>query len=73
MNENEKAIEYFKDHKENFLADINIDGHIYHGLAIKALERQIPKKPNGIGFCNCGSANLNGNYCSKCGQKVDWN
>lgn len=45
-----------------------------NGMAIKALEKQVPKKPNGI---HCGSCNyvlvlLHDLYCPRCGQKIDW-
>ena len=43
-------------------------------IAIKALEKQMPKKPIAHQCTTCGSAVLpfEGNYCSKCGQKLDW-
>ena len=52
-------------------------------VAISALEKQIPKKPitykgtNGAD-CSCCGARVRGikepwgNWCSKCGQKLDW-
>lgn len=49
-------------------------------LAIKALEKQIAKKPilqkDAIGLMHekcpsCGSFRI-GYYCMKCGQKLDW-
>lgn len=69
------------------------DGLVMVGLearqeAIKALEKQIPKKPNNIksildfsgnyyssrGDCPCCGEGLNRFfiYCDKCGQKLDW-
>jgi len=48
MNNTERAIEYFKDHKENWLAAINLDAHIYHRLAIEALE--LNKKIKAAGY-----------------------
>ena len=44
------------------------------GMAINALEKQIQKKPIAHQCTTCGSAALpfEGNYCSKCGQKLDW-
>lgn len=43
-------------------------------VACNALEKQVPKKPNGI---HCGSCNyvlvlLHDLYCPRCGQKIDW-
>lgn len=46
-------------------------------MAIKALEKQIPKKP--IDLANstyskcptCGNFHFD-NYCANCGQKIDW-
>ena len=50
------------------------------GLAIKALEKQIPKKPDftedkEFALCPCcnGKGLLNKQkYCDNCGQKIDW-
>lgn len=49
-------------------------------LAIKALEKQIPKKPDFTEdkeFALCPCCNGNGltdkqKYCDNCGQKLDW-
>lgn len=47
-------------------------------LAVKALEKQVGKKPklNGLSEANCpnlcGNYFYEVNYCSKCGQKLDW-
>lgn len=50
-------------------------------LALNALEKQIPKKPNSIYLDNkliCGECIICGNriakvkYCPSCGQAVDW-
>lgn len=51
-------------------------------LACKAMEKQIPKKPEGrkkfegvwIGICPiCGmGTNLEENFCFRCGQALDW-
>ena len=43
-------------------------------MAIKALEKQIPKKPFAHRCNTCGSAVLpfEGSCCSNCGQKLDW-
>lgn len=85
----QEAIRRIKDHneihsrKEKFFAV-----HITEALkmAIKALEKQIPKKPIEDGYydepcvCpNCGSNVINEadndyqfNYCYHCGQALDW-
>lgn len=55
------------------------------GIAIEALEKQIPKKPlTGIDFarneyricCECSAIVKDGewraNYCPDCGQAIDW-
>ena len=54
------------------------------GIAIQALEKQIPKKPHknfekfsGV-WCSCGKYLGKGyfvdkpSYCTDCGQKLDW-
>lgn len=52
-------------------------------VAISALEKQIPKKPKILkvhyisnykyGECQCGEHIMDDdNYCSNCGQKIDW-
>jgi hypothetical protein len=50
-------------------------------IGIKALEKQIAKKPKevkysfgmSIGLCSCGKAIFQQmNYCGICGQKLDW-
>lgn len=54
-------------------------------IAIQAIEKQIPKKPQktfekliGV-WCSCGKYFVKGyfvdnpNYCPNCGQKLDWN
>ena len=54
------------------------------GIAINALEKQIPKKPHknfekfsGV-WCSCGKYFGKGyfvdksSYCTDCGQKLDW-
>ena len=48
-------------------------------MAIEALEKQIPKKPNGDRCPVCNANILNWvdegddfEYCPDCGQKIDW-
>lgn len=51
-----------------------------YGMAIKALEKQIPKKPDFTEdktFALCPCCNGKGlfdkqKYCDNCGQKIDW-
>ena len=46
-------------------------------LAVEALEKQMPKKPNKL---NCPHCSFNGidnswwvfDFCPKCGQAIDW-
>lgn len=71
-----KPIEITAEHKEDVYKKI-LDG-------FNALEKQIPKKPLHQGYiyaCPCcnneitiGSTFLrpNQNYCTECGQKLDW-
>lgn len=50
----------------------------YYNLAIEALEKQLPKKPeptnNGISACQeCGAKVFRHyGFCRDCGQKLDW-
>ncbi len=51
-------------------------------IAIKAVEKQIPKKPittaDGCKACSCGLVLQEDNkrrcfyYCDRCGQRIDW-
>lgn len=47
-------------------------------MGIQALEKQMPKKPKSrknttYAFCPCcDSGNLQNDYCTDCGQKIDW-
>lgn len=50
-------------------------------IAIKALEKQVAKKPNyvrqfertSIGLCSCNyTVDSTMRYCKNCGQKIDW-
>ena len=64
MKENE-AIKYIENH--GYISDDVKD------MTIKALEKQIPKKPFSHRCNTCGSAVLpfEGSCCSNCGQKLD--
>ena len=53
------------------------------GLAVEALEKQVPFKPTRVkerkedngkfGDCKCGERVIDAyGYCSKCGQALDW-
>lgn len=50
----------------------------YYNLAVEALEKQLPKKPelinNGISVCQeCGAKVFRHyDFCRDCGQKLDW-
>ena len=70
---NQEAIKYLENH--GYISDDVKD------MAIKALEKPIPKKPieikiNGDEFCyacpTCSSINLLGGFCNDCCQKIDW-
>lgn len=55
---------------------------IAYDMAIKALEKQIPKKPHkiyeklNVKWCECGcylgELKDEQNYCRRCGQALDW-
>ena len=48
---------------------------IARAVAIKALEKQIPKKltPEPDDECQtCGRFVMGGKYCRECGQRIDW-
>lgn len=46
----------------------------YIKTAIKALEKQVPMKPNGVCCGSCGIAVIQhfDLYCPRCGQRIDW-
>ena len=79
----EKAIDCLKADKE-YLTDMKICDGEEMDIVIKALEKQVPKKPHknfekfsGV-WCSCGKYLGKGcfvdkpNYCMDCGQKLDW-
>lgn len=77
MREQEKYINALNGLKN---ADIKIDDEIRHP-SIKALEKQIPKKPiwqksdfiNRLHCPKCdGIVGVKQPYCDNCGQKLDW-
>lgn len=48
-----------------------------YDMAVDALEKQVPKKPNkinGVYFCTVCGASVEGckDICFRCGQAVDW-
>lgn len=75
-----EALEYFKRRKEQ--TELNDRVQQAEDLAIKALEKQIPRKPkknlDGNLACQCGFVVQNGKnrkciyYCTYCGQRLDW-
>lgn len=79
-----EALEYFKRRKEQ--TELNDRVQQAEDLAIKALEKQIPKKPKNeytdnlditteIPVCPvCGDQSIyeTDEYCSDCGQRLDW-
>lgn len=80
---NYKAIEELKELQEECIHE---EGYQTLDIAIKALEKQIPKKPKVMDttlagekfwwYCgHCGASRHTGsksNYCGYCGGKVDW-
>ena len=60
------------------IVGIGEDGKAFEDMemAIKALEKQIPKKPIYQGESdrcpNCGVCYVFGNCCIECGQRIDW-
>lgn len=86
MTENE-AIEELKDDCNELGKEIPCDTgwgiaiESAYAMAIKALEKQIPKKvawgktatrPNVTWICPSCRNHVNAEYCRKCGQKLDW-
>lgn len=77
----EKALnEIEKQQKEAgiaFLGVIQLEVPEFNAVK-NALEKQIPKKPKSrknttYAFCPCcDSGNLQNDYCTDCGQKIDW-
>lgn len=73
-----EAIQYFR----KMLFDMEEMGFKYtpkyYTTAIKALEKQLPKKPvlkrnayGGISVCPICGASDYGKYCRQCGQRID--
>ena len=84
MNDIEKAKEYFYNQMEIGKIESDYQQEIFE-IAISALEKQIPKKPQEVDVdfstfvcTNCLSTIMytdekeTHNYCLKCGQKLDW-
>ena len=74
MNEQE-AIKRLKEKQSAFEYQSNIDKAF--GMAIKALEKQIPKKVVAGVICSkcpsCGELFASDwKFCFECGQKLDW-
>lgn len=79
----EEAIKLIRDNLGKLIAPYSDEMDAF-GMAIEALEKQIPKKPipkeeYGIRTQNCPCCNDNFNvnefdmpYCSLCGQKLKW-
>ena len=76
-----EAISCLKADKK-YLKDHNICDGKEIGIAIDALEKQIPKKPIMVkdtaetyyicSECEMEVDKFDDNYCSDCGQKLDW-
>ncbi|MCI6986634.1 MAG: hypothetical protein MR906_01305 [Clostridium sp.] len=83
----EEAVEYITERYVTMSMCLTLDECIKHNkaisMAIKALEKQIPKKPRetrcalmcascGHKITEKGCKKLNRSYCKKCGQAIDW-
>lgn len=74
-----EAIKYFKDaNRTNDMVCVLPKSNIGK-CVINALEKQIPKKPKTddryiMYICPCCNdfIKVNHNYCTNCGQKLDW-
>lgn len=74
-----KALELLKDHE--YWTMYSWQDEVCE-IAIKALEKQIPKKPHknykkvNLKWCECGNylgeLKNEQNYCKRCGQALDW-
>ena len=81
---NEEVIKFIKLFREEWDRNSKTKNALALDIAIKALEKQIPKKPEDvkqfrssdyqIGLCpSCrGGVNSEFQYCGDCGQKLDW-
>lgn len=80
------AIEYLKNNSHKMIEDNNNYAVQATNIAIEALEKQIPMKPeyedneDGYFECNRCAATIGYTdekeshiYCLNCGQKLDWN
>ena len=76
----QEAIQRIKQHNEIHSKKERFAIYITEALnmAVETLEKQIPKKPHRrkdttYTFCPCcDSGNLMNDYCTDCGQKIDW-
>jgi hypothetical protein len=69
----QEAIKELKGYADNSWGSLNEAFE----MAIKSLEKQIPKKPKErqgttYSFCPCCDSNNIYEYCGDCGQKIDW-
>ena len=79
-----EVIKHFKSLQKRYTTEHNGKMCEKVQLALEALEKQIPKKPNGkfnvpnyvlaYGICpSCGlGVNSDMKFCSECGQAIDW-
>lgn len=70
---NEEALAHFKNHE--YMTDFSWQDEISE-VAIKAIERQIPKKPKIEDCFTCPSCEYGivygDKYCQECGQLICW-
>lgn len=74
----EKAIAVLTGYSK-LVAEVNLDSKLAFKVAIEALEKQIPKKPDLDGgvYCPCCLHEFKSHYdetryCPNCGQAIDW-
>lgn len=76
----EEAIKRIRDNLGKLIAPYSDEMDAF-GMAIEAIEKQIPKKPipekDGIRNCPCCNDDFNVNefemtYCWECGQRLKW-
>lgn len=77
--DNLEAVQILEDwNKDLSLMEDEEDGIECHNMAIMALKKRIPQKPQytqdiQFALCECGNGLQNGwKFCPDCGQSIDW-
>lgn len=71
----EETLKHFKSLQKRYTREHNGKMCEKVALAIEALEKQIPKKPelkNHFHICPACKAPTVSDYCGRCGQALDW-